>query len=179
MRKIFLSAGHGGDDPGAVSEKFIERDLAIELRELISTELGVLGIEPIKDPNSNALSQTLSWLRNKFGSKDILLDIHWNAASSTQANGSEVIIPNTSTSFERQLATAILGVFTSYGFKPRGVKPESQTARKTLGWMRPNAENILLEVCFLTNNLDMKLYQANKQGIAKKIAKVLSDFSKI
>lgn len=179
MRKIILSAGHGGTDPGAVSGEWVERDLALELRELISVELKTLGVQPINDPNQNALAQTLAWIRNKFSSKDVLFDIHWNAAASAQANGTEVIIPDVSSSFERQLATAVLGVFTSYGFKPRGVKPEGQTARKKLGWMRPNAENILLEVCFLTNNLDMKLYQANKYGIARKIAKVLFDFSKI
>ena len=85
-RKIILSAGHGGTDPGAVSGSYIERDLAIELRNLIVKELNSLGIKPLVDDNRNALKQTLAWLRGKFGSKDILVDIHWNAAGSREAN---------------------------------------------------------------------------------------------
>lgn len=183
MRDIIVVAGHTnvqGLDRGASFGPYIEGELTIEFRDLVITELSNLGIKAKTDSNKNALAQTLQWLKvNLFSNKTICLDIHWNAAGVAQANGSEVIVPDVSSSFERQLATAILGVFTSYGFKPRGVKPEGQTARKRLGWMRPNAENILLEVCFLTNKLDMKLYQNNKHGIAKKIARVLYDFSKI
>lgn len=177
-RKIILSAGHGGTDPGAVSGSYIERDLAIELRNLIVKELNSLGIKPLVDDNRNALKQTLAWLRGKFASKDILVDIHWNAAGSREANGSEIIIPDVSSKFEKDLAAALLKVFTDIGFRNRGVKPEALTARKTLAWMRPNAENILLEVCFISNLTDMKLYEANKLQIAKRVANILKHFSK-
>jgi N-acetylmuramoyl-L-alanine amidase len=178
-RKIILSAGHGGTDPGAVSGSYIERDLAIELRNLIVKELNSLGIKPLVDDNNNALKQTLAWLRGKFGSKDILVDIHWNAAGSREANGSEIIIPNVSSQFERDLANALLKVLTDIGLRKRGIKSEALTARKTLAWMRPNAENVLIEVCFITNPTDMKLYEANKLAISRRIAAVLNHFSKI
>jgi len=178
-RKIILSAGHGGTDPGAVSGSYIERDLAIELRNLIVKELNSLGIKPLVDDDRNALKQTLAWLRGKFGSRDILVDIHWNAAGSREANGSEIIIPDVSSKFEKDLANALLKVFTDIGLRNRGVKPEALTARKKLGWMRPAAENILLEVCFITNPTDMKLYQANKTTIARRIATILANYSKL
>lgn len=176
MRKIIISAGHGGTDPGASGNGFIERDLAIELRNLIISELKALGISAMSDDDKNALKQTLLWLRGKFTTGDILLDIHWNAASNPEANGSEVIIPQIASTFEKDLAAAILKCFTSFGYRDRGVKPETETARKSLGWMRPNAENILIEVCFISNVTDMKLYQANKNGIARRLAATLAHF---
>ncbi len=176
MRKIIISAGHGGTDPGASGNGYIERDLAIELRNLIVAELKALGISALSDDDKNALKQTLLWLRGKFTTGDILLDIHWNAAGNPDANGSEVIIPQIASSFEKDLAAAILKCFTSFGYRDRGVKPETETARKSLGWMRPNAENILIEVCFISNLTDMKLYQANKQGIARRVAATLAHF---
>jgi N-acetylmuramoyl-L-alanine amidase len=176
MRKIIISAGHGGTDPGASGNGYIERDLAIELRNLIVSELKALGISAISDDDKNALKQTLLWLRGKFTTGDILLDIHWNAAGNPDANGSEVIIPQIASSFEKDLAAAILKCFTSFGFRDRGVKPETETARKSLGWMRPNAENVLIEVCFISNLTDMKLYHANKQGIARRVAATLAHF---
>lgn len=179
MRKVIISAGHGGKDPGASGHGFIERDLAIELRDLIVAELKVLKINALTDDNNNALKETLSWLRGKFGSKDILLDIHWNAAANPEAKGSEVIVPDASSFYEKSLAKALLKVLTELGFRDRGVKPEALTARKSLAWMKPNAENVLLEVCFISNPLDMKLYQANKHTIAKRMAAVLHHYIKL
>lgn len=175
-RKLFISAGHGGTDPGASANGYIEAVLTLELRDLLVRELNKLGITPVTDPAPNALSQTLAWLRGKFGSKDILLDIHWNASHNTGAKGSEVIVPEVSSEFERNLSNALLKVMTDIGFKNRGVKPESETARKRLGWMRPNAENILIEVCFLTNSSDMMLYVNSKNIISKRLALVLREY---
>ena len=179
MRKIFLSAGHGGSDPGASVNGFIERDLTIELRQLIVAELKKLNVEASIDDNRNALSQTLAWLRGKFSNKDILVDIHWNAAANPEAKGSEIIVPDAASAFEKELARALLKVFVDVGFRDRGVKSEALTARKSLAWMRPSAENILIEVCFISNNTDMKLYQANKNTIARRIALTLNHYAKI
>lgn len=171
-RKIIISAGHGGNDPGAVANGYTERDLAIEFRELLVKELLLLGVKPLIDDNKNALKQTLAWLTGKYSSKDILLDIHWNAASS-KARGTEVIVPDNASIFENNFAKNILNVFVSNGFINRGVKPESQTARKRLGWMRPPAENILVEMGFITNLLDINLYQNLKYKLAKELAFVI------
>lgn len=177
-RKLIISAGHGGIDSGAVGNGYIERDLTIELRDLVVSELSSLGVKAETDPNQNALKETLAWLRGKFGSRDVLFDIHYNAGPAA-AKGAEVIIPDVSSDYEKKLAEALLKVLVDVGFKNRGVKPEALTARKKLGWMRPVAENVLIEICFISNATDMKLYQANKHTIAKKIANVLKTFSKI
>ena len=171
-RKIIISAGHGGNDPGAVANGYTERDLAIEFRELLVKELLLLGVKPLIDDNRNALKETLAWLVGKYSSKDILLDIHWNAASS-KARGTEVIVPDNASIFENNFAKNILNVFVSNGFVNRGVKTESQTARKRLGWMRPPAENILIEMGFITNLLDINLYQNLKYKLAKELAFVI------
>jgi N-acetylmuramoyl-L-alanine amidase len=175
-RKLFISAGHGGHDPGALGGGYVEAELTIELRQLVVNELRKLGIVAITDPNRNALAQTLAWLRGKFGEKDILLDIHWNASLSPDSRGSEVIIPEQYSEFEFSLATALLKTLTDIGFRNRGVKPETLTFRKSLGWMRPNAENVLIEVCFITNASDMTFYQNSKNIIAKRLAYVLREY---
>ena len=177
MRNVFVFAGHGGSDAGASYKQYVERDLTIEFRDLVIRELLKYGITAKTDSNSNALVQTLDWLKGKFSSKDILVDIHWNAGIPS-ASGSEIFIPDSASPFERHFSNSLLRVFTEFGFKPRGVKPEALSNRRKLGFMRPNAENILIEVCFITNDNDMKLYQVNKQALAKRVAKELSDFSK-
>lgn len=178
MRKLFLIAGHGGKDPGALGNGYVERDLAIELRRLIDLELRRIGVVATLDPDSNFLGQSLRWLRGKFGEKDVLLDIHWNASPSSAATGSEVIVPNVSSDYEKAFANALLKPLTDIGFRNRGVKPESDTARGRLALMNKNAENLLLEVCFITNPRDMLLYQNSKNIIAKRLAYVIKEYLK-
>lgn len=181
-RKIFISAGHTnvkGQDEGAVFGKYVEGELTVDFRNILVKDLIVLGVTPSTDVDSNALSATLAFIKGKFGAADILLDIHFNAGG---GSGVEVIIPNNSSSFEKQLAQRIAdSINTITGLKKRagGVKPESDTARKRLGWMRPNSENILIEMCFIDNKTDMMVYELNKYRISKEIAKILSDFSKL
>ena len=172
-RKIIISAGHGGNDPGAVANGYTERDLAIEFRELLVKELLLLGVKPLIDDNKNALVQTLQWLKGVLKSdKTVCIDIHWNAAI-PKARGTEIIIPDKPSLFESSFAKEILDVFVSNGFTSRGVKTESQIARKRLGWMRPLAENILIEMAFLTNTLDLELYKMVKYKLAKELAVVI------
>jgi hypothetical protein len=178
-RKIFVSSGHGGIDKGASSGQFIERDLTIEFRNLLTLELQKLGVKWSVDADTNALKQTLDFIKGKFLPLDILLDIHFNAGG---GEGVEVVIPNVSSAFEQRLAQSIVDTISKLtGFKKRqgGVIPESSTARKTLGWMRPNSENVLIEMCFIDNKSDMLTYQLNKVKIAKEVAKVISDFTKL
>lgn len=176
MRKLFLIAGHGGKDPGALGNGYVERDLAIELRRLIDLELRRIGVFATLDPDENYTGQTMRWLRGKFGSKDVLLDLHWNASPSSAATGSEVIVPNVSSEYEREFAAALLKALTDIGFRNRGVKPESDTARGKLIIMSQNAENLLIEVCFISNPKDMLLYENSKNIIAKRLAYVIKEY---
>lgn len=176
MRKLFLIAGHGGKDPGASGNGYIEKDLTIELRRLIDLELRRIGVLATLDSDDNFLGQTLRWLRGKFGEKDVLLDIHWNASTSPRANGSEVIIPNNASEYEKGFANALVKALADIGFRNRGVKPESDTARGKLALMSENAENILIEVCFISNSQDMILYQNSKNIIAKRLAYVIKEY---
>jgi N-acetylmuramoyl-L-alanine amidase len=188
MRKIFISAGHSnksGKDRGAAGNGFIEGELTVELRDLITKELNKFGIKPITDCNSTVLSESIAFFRNLTSSTCIVLDLHWNAATAT-ATGTETLIPSEYTKFELDLAEAISKVTADVLEIPlrgvtagkRGVKTEASSHHGRLGWMRLTGENILTETCFISNPNDMRKYQERKERLAKEIAKVLFDFAK-
>ena len=177
MRTIFLSAGHGGNDVGAVGNGYNEADLTIELRDLVLKCLKQLGAKVVIDDNKNALAQTITFFKNKVAKDSILLDIHWNSFNET-STGTEVLVPATPTKFETDLATDLSKVIANtLNIKNRGVKTELQSARKSLGWMRLTGENVLIETCFISNKNDMDSYQKNKEELAKKIAIVLFEYA--
>jgi N-acetylmuramoyl-L-alanine amidase len=181
MNKLFISAGHGNknsSDRGANADyefaKIYEGDLTIQLRNLLVEELKVLGVDAIIDNDRNILKDTLNFIKGKFTPNCILLDIHWNAFN-TKAFGTEVIIPKNPSEKEKKIAKSLLDCLTSIGLKSRGVKTEDKTARKTLGWMRPVGQNILIEVCFMDNKSDMDIYYKNQRTLVKKLALALKN----
>jgi N-acetylmuramoyl-L-alanine amidase len=187
MRKIFISAGHSnvpGKDRGAAGNGFIEGELTVELRNLLICELHELGITAIVDQNDSILSHSLNFFKNLTTNKDIVLDIHWNAAT-PQATGTETLVPSDPSDFEMKLAHSISSCISETlnipmrgnhgGYK--GVKTEASSHHGRLGWMRLTGENILMEVCFISNKNDMDSYQKEKENLAKKLAKILFDYA--
>lgn len=179
--KLFLSAGHAvkasGKDPGATGNGYWEGDLAYEFVSLLNEELSKLNIKAVVDNKNNILSNTLQVI--KFLSPDnwLLIEFHFNAGQPT-ATGVEVVVPNVPSVTERKIAGSIANIISSrLGIKLRGnngVITEDMTARKTLGWMRPTGENILVELCFISNKKDIDSYNKNKTLLAKDIADYLA-----
>jgi len=189
MRKIFISAGHSnrpGRDRGASGNGFVEGELTVDLRNLIVSELKKLGVNVIVDKDDSILSESITFFKNLTTNTCIVLDIHWNAGPAT-ATGTETLIPAQNTEFERNLAAKLSKVVSDrLGIPMRGrhsglsgVKTEADSHHGRLGWMRLTGENVLMEVCFISNPNDMKSYQDNKLKLAEDIAKVLVDFASV
>jgi N-acetylmuramoyl-L-alanine amidase len=191
MRKIYLSAGHSSKigknslgktiDNGASGNGYSEGILTAELRKLVAEELIKLGIKPITDTDDSIFTQTINYFRNLTDSKSIVCEFHWNSAN-PQAKGTETLIPAKYTEFEWKLAEALSDVVASTLNIPlrgkKGVKTEIESAHKKLLWMSLTGENVLMEICFISNKSEMESYQKNKEILAKKIALVLYRFSK-
>ena len=183
MRKIYISAGHSnkiGRDRGASGNGFIEGELTAEFRKLLVKELNLLGTKPITDADDTIFSQTINYFRNLVDSKAIVLDIHWNSAT-PQAKGTETLIPGKPSSFETELAEELsktVGETLDIPLRGKsGVKTELESHHKKLAWMSLTGENVLMEVCFISNKNEMQSYQNKKEELAKNIAKVLFNFA--
>lgn len=182
MRKVYISAGHSsklgvGRDNGAVGNGFVEGVEASELRNIIYTELKKLGITATIDKEDSILADSISFFKNLMDIKAIVIDIHFNAGS-PQATGTETLIPSESTKFEKDLAKELTKVMSEIlNIKSRGVKTEASSHHGRLGWMRLTGENILLEVCFISNKKDIENYRIKRFELGKKIAEVIYKFA--
>jgi N-acetylmuramoyl-L-alanine amidase len=175
---IFLSAGHHLADPGASGNGYIERDLAIELRDLIASELRLLGASFILDKDVETLAEYLQ--RIQTGSGSVVFEVHWNAATPS-ATGTEMFIPDGRRIPDcRPMAQEIASFYASaMRIKSRGVKTASQSNRGKLGIMAESGIVVLAEVCFISNRDDMAAYQAAKNLIANGTAKILVKYDKM
>lgn len=178
---IFIEFGHHAKDPGAVFGKWAERDLNIEIGQLIIDHLinKSCGIAIAHDHPAEDLKTVVARIK-KLNSdskeNDISFHIHFNSAS-PKATGTECFIPYRHTDEESKIAKRICADTSSVlGIKNRGVKFSSASERGGLYVDQLTEINVLWEVCFLTNKEDMTSYDKNKYTLAKAIGDVLIEF---
>ena len=180
MKTVYLSSGHSDRYPrdrGSAGNGYIEGELTVEQRNLISKYLKKLGVNVSVDADDSILADTIRFFKNKTSKDSIVVDLHWNAAT-PQATGTEVLIPENPTKTEINIATDIAKTISeTLGIKNRGVKTEAQSHHGRLGFMRLTGENILIETCFISNKSDMESYQKNKEVLAEKIANILANYA--
>ena len=169
---VFVLAGHSNDDSGAVGVGGRQENReTVKLRDAIVRHLP-FGHPNIVDRDYEDLRAVLR--RIQTGSGSVVLDIHFNASTNTTATGVEVFVGDDAQANDLLLAHDVLNATVKHlGVKNRGVKTESESARKRLGVMREHGAVCLLEVCFITNESDMATYDAVYDNIAKDLAAVL------
>ena len=91
MVKIFIDAGHGGSDTGATGNGLQEKDVTLQIARKIEEQLK--GYENAEVKLSRTDDQTVSLqqrtdMANSWGA-DVLLSIHLNSSSSSEARGFE------------------------------------------------------------------------------------------
>jgi len=170
---IFLLAGHGGGDSGAVGVNGrTESAETIKLRDKIKTHLQKAGAKFYTDDDRDGLATVLS--KCTTGSGSVVLDIHFNASANKNATGVEVIVGDDAQANDLTLAMDILDLMIKRtGLKSRGVKKEHETPRKRLGVMREHGAVCLLETCFISNQSDMQKYDAAVDDLARELAALL------
>lgn len=174
---IYLSAGHHNTDSGAVSGKFIERDLTKESRFLI--EKNIPSNQVIKDKDFETNSQYQN--RIKPGSGSVLFDIHFNAGSPT-ATGTECYINKADFANKNSLSYKMADEICKktaeiLGIKNRGVKSEASSQHPRIGVLNLKAGvSVLWEICFISSPLDMPKYILHKEKLNKEIAIILKKY---
>lgn len=147
MAKVFLSAGHGGSDPGAVAYGMKEKDINLNIMLACRDELQRHGVTVIcsrtKDEDDKVGSEVAE--ANASGA-DIAASFHTNAG---KGNGSETFC-NLNNANGKKLAELCEKHVKAIGQNSRGVKSGNHLyfIRKT------NMTAVLCECAFIDNDTD-------------------------
>lgn len=157
---ILIICGHGKGDPGCTSvingytrkEELETRVLGSQLYKLLPKNGFTTYLYPT---NRNAFvdTQTNSFRKNVPDKIDYALEIHFNAADA--ARGTEGFTVSRETQIEKDI---ISNVAKEIGTNNRGLKHKNFNVIYQLSEMGIPA--MLLEVCFLTSESDMKNYDS-------------------
>ena len=176
--KVSGSAGHGGNDPGAVAAgKFKESVMALTVTTACVNELKKNKDLKIKQTRLSDINQSITAkvnMANSFGA-DLALDIHFNAGG---GDGAEVWCSHVGGTGE-VLGKNILKRFEEIGQNSRGVKTRlNESGQDYFGFIRmTKMPAVIVECGFIDNATDRKLFdtpaELKKMGVA--IAKGVLD----
>ena len=168
MSKVFIDAGHGGKDPGAIGNELKEKDIVLNVALKVGKELERHGINVEYSRKSDkfiSLSDR-AVMANK-AKADVFVSIHCNAFGDKKAQGVEVFhYPNKSEG--KKLATSILDSIINAKLytRNRGIKTDTfAVLRKT------KMTAVLIEIGFITNSQDAALLKNKQSEFATAIAK--------
>lgn len=151
---VVLDAGHGGQDVGAVSQGYVEKEITLDIvnriMALLESDPNIKGyatrttdVKPSFDDRSN--------MGNSVG--DMFISVHINSASSEKANGTEVFYYSAAdVSSERGISSSILAaalqknLVETLGSTDRKVKREDFIVLR-----QSTVPATLCEIGFITN----------------------------
>ena len=170
--KILLIAGHGAGDPGATAHGFIEANLAREVVAKLKEHLSEYADVKVFDTNKK-MSKYLCSNSFNFKEYDYVFEVHFNAikkelVADGNLKGTEILVHKTekNTSVEK----VILDNICTLGYKNRGIKPRNDLMVMNVCKGNQGVSYALLEVCFIDDIDDMRLYNEKKDDTIKAVA---------
>lgn len=159
MPKVFLSAGHGGSDPGAVAYGLNEKDINLNIMLACNDVLIRHGITTVlsrtKDENDPVTQEVKE--ANKSGA-DIAVSFHTNAGG---GDGSESLYYSSSVK-GKKLAQICEKYTKAIGQNSRGVK-----VRDDLHFLKgTKMTSVLCECAFIDNDKDNDIIDSQKERTA-------------
>jgi len=176
--KIFIDPGHGGNDPGAVSNGMRESDITLEVSKNLADLLKLAGLEVrLSRTEDRIVPLNDRWQAANAWGADYFISIHVNAGRGT---GSETFIAATKPQ-DRAFATAINDVYAkTMSLRNRGVKLDTEAAVGSLGVLRlSHMPAILVELGFIdspANNPDVDMLRNKRPEMAAALANGLLQF---
>ena len=172
MAKVFISVGHGGNDPGAVANGFKEKDLnlaiALACNDVLIRHGVITAMSRTKD-DSESLETRIKEC-NSFA-PDYAVEIHNNAGG---GDGVE-IFHSINGGKGKTLAQNILNEIVAIGQNSRGLKTKkNESGTDYFGWIRmTNAPVCLVECAFIDNKTDLAIIDtpAEQKAMGVAIAK--------
>lgn len=172
---ILISAGHSNvppRDPGAVSKdgKHVEAVLALRMRDAVSKLLREKGLSVIED-GADGVNEPLRKAILLARRADYALEFHFNAGPPT-ATGIEALSLPSKKVFAQKLCAAI-ELATNFKLRgDKGWKNQDAGQHPRLGFCQ--AGGVVVELCFLSNPSDIRIYLEKENRIALELAEAIA-----
>lgn len=171
--KIFINAGHGGKDCGAVSKNGIfEKDITRKIAAFLSEKLIHNGYDVEFFQQKESVEDVIK--AEKKSNSHLFISLHCNAAKNEAANGVEAFYYPCSGTGKAVGDEIVRKISNKFKLKNRGVK-QRRELRVLNG---TNAPAVLVELAFLSNLEEEKILINSGFVFANAIAEGIEEWNK-
>ena len=166
--KICIDPGHGGKDPGAVSNGIKEKNIALGIATTLANKLREKSLEVYMTRTSDTYDTPFKKAeKGNLSKSDLFVSIHCNSANSITAHGTEVLIYDINGVNEVLANNILCEVVKNLGTADRGIKlrPELDVLKHT------EMTAVLVETAFISNSRERDLLVYRQNDFATSIAK--------
>ncbi len=167
MAKIVIDAGHGGRDPGAVSNGRQEKDDALALAMAVGEKLADRGVDVVFTRTEDVYQTPYEKAQiSNREQPDYFVSIHRNSSPEmNQYSGVETLVYDRSGK-KMEMAESINQELEDVGFRNLGIKerPGLVVLRRT------SAPALLVEAGFINSDSDNQLFDSEFDRVAQAIA---------
>lgn len=168
MSKVFLDYGHGGNDPGAVSGPYKEKDFTLSIGKRVKYHLERHNLQVVESREGDT-NPSLKERSNKANANkvDVAVSLHCNSFTDNSAQGVEIYTYGQGNR-EIGLAKAILNqiIKDKLYTKNRGVKQANFHMVREI-----KTASVLLEMAFISNDMDRNILINKQEELAIAITK--------
>jgi N-acetylmuramoyl-L-alanine amidase len=173
MPKVFLDYGHGGNDPGAISGSYKEKDITLSIGKRVKYHLERHNFQVVESRSDDS-NPSLESRSNKANANnvDVAVSLHCNAFSVNSAQGVEIYTYGQGNRVIG-LAKAILNqiIKDKLYTKNRGVKQANFHMVREI-----KTASVLLEMAFISNADDRNILINKQEEMAIAITKGILSF---
>lgn len=178
--KVFLDAGHGGKDPGAMGNGLREKDITLSIALFTGAILESHGIEVIYSRTTDTfLDLTTRATKANQAKADIFVSIHVNSATNPKATGLEVWTTKGQTKGDI-LATSIGNQlkkdFPDIAFRSDLSDGDIDKEENFTVISKSNMPASLIEFMFIVNPLDAQVLKTKQSEFALSTAKGILNY---
>ena len=173
MKKVFLDAGHGGKDPGALGNGLREKDIVLSISLKVGEVLKRHNVEVFYSRTTDVFIELIERANkaNKLG-VDVFVSLHCNSFSDEQAQGLETFSHPSSkngTALAKCIQDSVLKdkLYT----KNRGIKTANFSVLRNT-----KMTAALVELGFISNKEDSEILKNKQNKLAESVAKGILNF---
>jgi len=175
---IIIDAGHGGKDPGTISNDTYESDINLKISKYLEIELTKMGATVIltREGNYDLSTPNAKWRKKSdFDNRinlinnskaNMYLSIHLNYLTNTKYSGAQVFYNNEE---NKKIAEAIQKELNTELKNDREIK---KIPSKTYMYSKLNIPGVLIECGFLSNYHEKELLKTSEYQ--EKLAKIIT-----
>ena len=168
---IFISAGHGGTDYGAVANGRRESDIAVDMRNMVAHYLREAKVN-FRTDGTGLTNLPLKEAGRLAATASVAVEFHCNSFSNPSAQGVEALAQTKDKELARELCSAVSKhMNNTIRGGDGGWKDEGSGQHSRLFFVQKGG--IILELFFISNPKELARWEEVKWLVAREVAEVL------